>query len=138
MNRSLVLGLIVLLSLPAAGWAGGKRYGQPIDPKVSVVKLKDVTGSPAAYQDKDVVLDGMYGFYCCPGDFSYKEGLETIAVSPAGFASPKGKPGQPVRIYGTVKIGKRPEEERERQNEGSEEASSDGDVYLEAKGVEFR
>jgi hypothetical protein len=116
---------------------GGKdRLGQPIPSEIAAVKLGDILEAPADYKDREVLLEGTYSSYCCPSDFSYKEGLDAIEIAPVGFASPKADRGRPLRVYGVVRVGeKRAEEEAEGESE--EEGVHHG-VYVEAKGLEFR
>lgn len=126
--------LIALSVIPFVG-CGKAKSGQPIPSNVPVVKLADVLKDPAFYKDREVVLEGNYGYYCCPSDFSYREGLEGIVVAPVGFESPKADRGQPVRIYGVVRVGERRREEHE---EEQKEEGEHHDIYIEAKGVQFK
>jgi len=93
---SLSLSLILLLIL-LVGHSQGEQMGEPLPEHIQVVKLKQILGNAQAYKDREVILEGNYGYYCCPSDFSYKEGLETVEVAPIGFNTPKAKPGRPVK-----------------------------------------
>jgi len=125
--------IFLILSLMLfTGW-GKKQAGESIPSNLPVTKLKDIAQNLQAYKDQEVVLDGNYGFYCCPDDFSYKEGLESVNISPSGFESPKGKLGQPVMIFGIVRMGKSDSLERE-----EEAGEGHHDYYIEGKGVEFK
>lgn len=135
MKKILMYILLSSLVLVHSGfeWGEKKQFGESIPSNVQAAKLPDIVKNPQAYKDREVMLEGNYGFYCCPADFSYKEGLEAVNVSPAGFDSPKGKRGQPVKIYGTVRMGKsEPAEEEKEENEESH------DFFIEAKGVQFK
>lgn len=99
--------------------AHAEILGKPIPQDVPRVKLQEILKSPEQYKDKDVVLEGNYGFYCCAEDFSYKEGTDSVEISPAGFENKQLKPGTPVRIWATVRVRR-------------------GDVHPEAKGMETK
>jgi hypothetical protein len=60
--------------------------------------------NPILFKDKEVVLEGHFGGVCCGSDFFYKEGLLTIEAYPRDFNNPKCELGNPIRVYGTVKV----------------------------------
>lgn len=134
MRHSLLIAGVVVLAMISAGCGERKQYGAPIDSRTSVVALKQIAENPDAYKDKEVVLQGIYGFYCCPADFSYKEGLDVVSVAPQGFSAPKSKVGTPMTLYGVVRTGPLPEEE----GEASEKAEGTQKFYIEAKGMVLR
>jgi hypothetical protein len=113
------------------------HFGQPIPSRVPVAKLADILKDPASYKDREVLLEGTYGSYCCASDFSYREGLEGIVVAPSGFDSPKADRGHPIQIYGLVRLGKTPEEQEGGESE-KEEEEFHHDAYIEAKGVQLK
>lgn len=139
MKRLVIIAGGLVLAMVLVGWGKQKQYGAPVDPNAPVVTLKEITKNPIVYKDQEVVLQGNYGFYCCPSDFSYKEGLEIVNVAPQGFDSPKLKTGQPIMLYGIVRTGKAPEEEAETKGAGKPEASHETvEFHIEAKGVALR
>jgi len=131
-------GVLVVGMLSAAimltGCGERKQYGMPAGSTVPVVSLKAITENPGAYQGREVMLKGNYGTYCCPADFSYKEGLDGVAVASQGFASPNLRRGQPITVYGVVRVGRAPEVEE--SSSGTSETAAP--VYIEAKGVALR
>ena len=130
-----VLGLAAsaVLSVGYSGRIG--RYGKPIPSDIPKATLAGILNDPAAFKNREVVLDLSYGSYCCPDDSTCKEGLEGVEVVPEGFPSVKAKTGRPVRVYGTVRVGNRPEEHEEA---GKEKATEEHHVvYIEAKGVQL-
>lgn len=130
-----VAALFTLLGVILLAGCSKAQFGQPIPAHVQAVKLADILKDPASYKDREVVLEGNYGYYCCPDDFSYREGLEGIEVAPVGFASPKAERGRPIRIYGVVRVG---EKRREEHEEEQKEEGEHHDFFIEAKGVQFK
>ena len=131
--KNLLIALLAVTFL--TGWGDKKQFGDSIPEDVSPTKLKAILENPDAYKDKEVVLEGNYGTACCPTDFSYKEGVETIAVAPKGFSSPKKKLGSPVLIFGVVRSGAVPEESGEEKEAAQGESAN---IFIEAKGVQFK
>jgi hypothetical protein len=82
----------------------GASLGVAIPSDVKVTKLKEIASNLQGYKDKEVVLVGNFNGACCAADFSYKEGLEGIQVKPKGFTNPKARLGQPIRVYGVVRV----------------------------------
>lgn len=134
MRQSLFVVCLLALIVMLCGCGERKQYGAPMNAETSVATLKEIAQDPAAYKDKPVVLRGNYGFYCCPADFSYKEGFEVVAVAPQGFGAPKLKTGTPVTIQGIVRVGHPPEAEGETSGKAEEAA----EFYIEAQGVTLR
>ena len=116
----LVTDLAVSLGLGISACSKSGQYGERIPGDMPIVKLKDIASNAKAFKDKEVLLAGNYGGVCCPSDFTYKEGLEGVEVTPKGFASPNVDTGKPMRLYAVVRLGKQ------------------GEFFLEAKGVELR
>jgi hypothetical protein len=134
-KRSSLVVVFLAVTLASAGCGKGKvRYGEAIPGSLELVKLKQIIEAPDVYKDKEVVLEGNYGSYCCPSDFSYKEGTEAMEVAPKGFPTPRLDRGEPVRIYGIV----RSIEKKAEPGEGEEKEEDHNEVYIEAKGVEVR
>ena len=129
--------LFLAMTLTLLGWDKGKtRFGETIPDSVEVVKLEEILKNPQEYKDKEVVLEGNYGNYCCASDFVYKEGLEAVEVYPKGFPTPKLKMGTPIKVYGIVRsIEKKAEAKEAKEKEEEEEHH---EVYIEAKGVEAK
>lgn len=135
MARKNVLAVMFLAAtLVLTGNAQAKnQYGQAIPKDVKVVKLTDILEHSAEYQNKEVVLEGNYGGYCCASDFLYKEGIDGVEIYPQGFPTPKLIVGKPIKVYGIVRaINKKAEFEEEEKEEEHHE------VYIEAKGVEAK
>lgn len=131
---TLALGLML-----ATGCGRQSQLGLPIPASIAEVKLQDLAKNPSAYKDREVVLDLNYGSYCCPDDFSCKQGMEAVEVVPKGFASPKSETGKPVRIYGVLRLGAHEEGEKKEAGEKKEEKGEEHhDYYIEAKGVQFK
>ena len=140
-RRSSVLVILLVGALSIGFLVGcGKQgqFGQPIPSNVTAVKLTDILEKPAGYKDKEVLLDLNYGSYCCADDFSCKEGYEGVEVVPAGFPSVKAKPGQPVRVFGVVRVGERQHAHEEEKNEGEGKTEKHHELYIEAKGVQLK
>lgn len=134
---SVVAKTLCIVIAIAISVACGKKahFGQPLPSNVPVVKLADILKEPASYKNREVVLQGSYGSYCCASDFSYREGVEGIEVVPTGFESPKVDRGRTVRIYGIVRVGRKPPQEDEEESKGK---NVQYDVYIEAKGVQVK
>jgi hypothetical protein len=111
--------LIVAITACGNGGKTGTQFGQKIPANLQVVKLEQIVSDPFSYDQKEVILEGNFAGICCESDFFYKEGLETVEISPQGFPSPKLTVGTPVRIHGIVKT------------------SSDR-IRIEARGVEVK
>lgn len=125
----------------ASGCSQPNQLGLAIPANVAEVKLQDIEKAPSAYKDREVILDLNYGSYCCPSDFSCKQGLEAVEVVPNGFATPKARTGKPLRIYGIVRLGEHQEaEEKKEAGEKKDEKKGEEhhEYYIEAKGVEFK
>jgi hypothetical protein len=75
------LSVVAFSAVLLAGCGERGQLGRPIPSHVAVAKLGDILKDLAAYKDREVLLEGNYGSYCCPSDFSYKEGLEAIEVA---------------------------------------------------------
>jgi len=133
MRKVFVLASLNLILL--VGHSQGEQMGEPFPEHVQVVMLKQILGNAQAYKNREVILKGNYGYYCCPSDFSYKEGLETVEVAPVGFDTPRAKPGRPVRIYGIVRLS---EKRQEIEEEKEQEETEGSHVHIEAKGMEFK
>lgn len=131
----LLTGLLVMTLVLVGGGEGKSGYGEAIPNNIKVVKLEKILENPKEYKDKEVVLEGNYGNYCCASDFVYKEGLETIEVYPKGFPTPKLDRGTPIRVYGIVRSIEKKAESEEGEKKKEEEHH---EVYIEAKGVETR
>lgn len=133
-KRNVLAMMFFLATLASVGSAQAKnQYGQAIPNDVKVVKLKDILGHPAEYQNKEVVLEGNYGGYCCASDFLYKEGVDGVEIYPQGFPTPKLIIGKPIKIYGIVRA---IDKKTESQEEGKEEEHHE--IYIEAKGVKAK
>lgn len=127
-KRGILLVIFLAITLILAGCSEGKvRYGEAISKNVKVVKLKEIMKNLEGYKDHKVMLEGNFGGACCSTDFFYKEGLEMVEVYPKGFLNPKLKIGNPIRIYGIVKVIER-----------KINLKKNYIIYLEAKGVEVR
>jgi len=134
-KRGILVVLFLAVALTLVGCGKGKvRYGEAIPGSVKVVKLKEILRNPQVYKNKEVVLEGNYGIYCCPSDFLYKEGLESVEIYPKGFPTPKLDKGKPIRVYGIV----RSIEKRTKSEEKEEKEEEHHEVYIEAKGVEVK
>lgn len=145
MTRKMVLLPLALLALTSLGWSWGwgraKRYGAKIPNGLAVTKLAQIISKPAAFKDKEVLLAGNYGMYCCPTDFTYKEGVDGAEVSPKGFDAPKADRGKPMKLYAVVRLGRHEEGEEngvQRKGKGEKNEEAPSGFYLEAKGVEFK
>lgn len=132
---------VVCLWVLVSGCSRQNQLGLPIPASVAEIKLEDLAKNPSAYKDREVVLDVNYGSYCCPSDFSCKQGMEGVEVVPKGFATPKSATGKPLRVYGIVRLGKHEEagekkeaEEKKEEKKGEEHH----EYYIEAKGVQFK
>lgn len=138
-KRGILLTGLLVITLVFVGCGKGKvRYGESAPNNVKVVKLEEILQNPKEYKDKEVVLEGNYGNYCCASDFVYKEGLETIEVYAKGFPTPKLDRGKPIRVYGIVRsIEKKTESEKGEEGEEKKEEEHH-EVYIEAKGVEIK
>lgn len=134
MRRIVAVLALFILGIGLASCGERQQYGAPIDSRTPVLTLQQIADNPVACKDKEVVLRGVYGFYCCPTDFSYKEGLDVVAVTPQGFSAPKLKVGAPVALYGVVRVGPPPEAE----NEAAEKGEGSRPFYIEAKGMTLR
>lgn len=135
-KRGVLIVLFLAMTLTLVGWGeGNARYGEAVPNNINVVKLEKILQNPKEYKDKEVILEGNYGNYCCASDFVYKEGLEAIEVYPKGFPTPKLDRGTPIRVYGIVRS-----IEKRAESEGGEKKKEEEhhEVYIEAKGVETR
>ena len=134
-KKGVLVLLVLSTTLMLIGWGKGKSgYGEAIPNNIKVVKLEKILQNPKEYKDKEVILEGNYGNYCCASDFVYKEGLEAIEVYPKGFPTPKLDRGKPIRVYGIVRSVEKAVESKEKSKEQEEHH----EVYIEAKGVETR
>lgn len=134
-KKGVLVLLVLSTTLMLIGWGKGKSgYGEAIPNNIKVVKLEKILQNPKEYKDKEVILEGNYGNYCCASDFVYKEGLEAIEVYPKGFPTPKLDRGTPIRVYGIVRSVEKAVEPKEKSKEQEEHH----EVYIEAKGAETR
>lgn len=133
-KKGILFMMFLTLILMQVGCGKGKiRFGEAVPRNVSVVKLKEILKNSNEYKDKEVVLEGNYGNYCCASDFVYKEGVDAVEIYPKGFPTPKLERGKPIRVYGIVRS-----IEKKTESEEKEEREEHHDVYIEAKGVEVR
>lgn len=132
--------VVIAMGMFLSGCGKQERLGQPIPSDVPTAKLAQIMKNPAAYKDKEVVLQGNYAGHCCATDFIYKEGLNGAEVYYPGFSVPQGKSGRPVKIYSIVRVRGVVKEESEKTEKGEVEnkESKEIQVYLEAKGVQFK
>lgn len=132
-KRGILVVMFLSATLISVGCAQAKnQYGQTIPHQVKVIKLKDILEHSSDYKNKEVVLEGNYGGYCCASDFLYKEGVEGVEVYPQGFPTPKLVVGKPIKIYGIVRsMDKKTEPQEEKEDEHHE-------IHIEAKGVEVK
>ncbi len=132
MRKSILYLMVMVIIIMLIGFVEGKaRYGEAVPKNSKVVKLKEILEHPDIYKDKEVVLEGNYGNYCCASDFVYKEGIEAFEVYPKGFPMPKLERGKPIKIYGIVRS-----IEKDTKTKQDEEGTYE--VYIEAKGMEIK
>ena len=135
-------GLLVVLLLGAsslglvAGCGKKELHGQPIPSDVPAVTLEQVMKDPTAFKDREVILQGNYGGHCCATDFNYKEGTNAAECYYPGFEVPHTQAGRPVKIHAVVRVRDKHEEAGKQVAEGRAETGPE--VYLEAKGVQFK
>lgn len=137
-RRTLLVVLLVgALSLGLAAGCGNKElYGQKIPSNVPAVTLEQVMHDPTAFKDREVILQGNYGGHCCATDFNYKEGTNAAECNYPGFDVPQMQTGRPVKIHAVVRVRDKHEEAGDQVAEGRTEIGPE--VYLEAKGVQFK
>ena len=120
-----ILIFTVLFAVVASGCGAAKnRYsakaGIAIPSGIAETKLADILKSPKSYQDKKVLLSGTIE-YICPSlcDLTFRQVNDTMKVFPFDYVLPNSKKGQPVRVYGDVKL-------------------SENGVFISALGVEVK
>lgn len=138
-RKGILVVTFMALTLTLIGCGKGKaRYGEAMPGNVEVVKLKEMAEKPEEYKDKEVVLKGNYGNYCCASDFVFKEGFEAIEVYPKGFPTPKLDRGKPISVYGIVRVvAKGIKSEEGEADEGKKEERYP-EIFIEAKGMEIK
>lgn len=111
--------LLAFLALVAA-CAKDNRFGEAIPGDAARAAMADVLKEPEPYDGKPVVVDGMFMNRCCEFDFVFTSGTDSleVIVSEACPMPPKGLEKTNARVYGVVR-------------------ARDGDVTIEAKGIEF-
>ncbi len=112
--------LLASLALVAACGAKDNRFGEKIPDGAARAVMADVLKEPGPYHKKLVVMDGMFLDRCCEFDFVFTSGTDSleVIVSDACPMPPKGLEKTNARVYGVVQV-------------------RDGDVTIEAKGIEF-
>jgi len=69
-----------------------------------ITKLHDILTTPLSFADKSVILEGIFAQRNCNYCFMYKEGRETVKITPKGFFTPKFNPGTRIHVKGIVRI----------------------------------
>lgn len=137
LRKCILITMLLAVTWTLTAWAKA-RFGEAVPGNIEVVKLKGILENPEKYKDKEVVLEGNYGNYCCASDFVYKEGVDAVEVYPTGFPTPKLDRGKPIRIYGIVRSIEKKAGYEEKTENREEKEEEHHEVYIEAKGVEVK
>lgn len=116
---------IAITCLVFVSAAHAEPMGKALPKNVELTKLSEILKAPKKYKGKEVVIQGNYVARCCPTDFIYKEGLDSIEISPKGFDQWGSiKRGTPVRVSGTINV--------------IERDGGDKIVHMDASGLETK
>lgn len=116
---------IFALGLFVNSVAHAEQMGKALPKSTEPTKLSEILKSPKKFKGKEVVLQGNYAARCCATDFIYKEGLDSIEISPKGFKEWETlKRGTPVRVFGTINV--------------IEREGGDKIVHMDANGLETK
>jgi hypothetical protein len=83
-----------------------KTLGAAAPVSTPLVTLSEVASNPAAYDGKNVLMQGIVSGQCASlCEFTYKEGTEAALIFPQGFSFPKLKVGGRVKMYARITKG---------------------------------
>ncbi len=98
--------IVTLIIVGCSGKSGSKQLGVAAPSDVPRVTLKQVTSEPAAFDGKNVVMEGIVSGQCASlCEFTYKEGTDAVVIFPQGFKLPKLQTGSKVRMHAQISKG---------------------------------